>query len=204
MSRAHSPPGSDPASRSEPLSGEGQRTGSPAPQQRHQPVSYDNMFSDMLDVMEFESWWTERGPSGASIRRYMLILFFPGEGQFQVTVDDSKTPLTVKVVTRYGEPLHAYDLHVGAVIDVLGRPTTLMSASLRVITWLERHTRRLWRRLQALEERVNKFRPMPLHALDFGIYRRLKDPNAALGGMVPMRKILDAIRSLESELATFQ
>lgn len=158
----------------------------------------------MLDVMEFESWWTERGPSGTSVRRYMLILYFPAEAQFQVTVDDSKTPLSIKVVNRAGEPLHAYDLHVGAVIDVLGRPTTLMAASLRTVTWLEKHTRRLWKRKLLVEEKVNKFRPSPLHALDYGVYKRLRDPNAALGGMIPMRKILDVLHELEVELSQFQ
>lgn len=174
------------------------------PSSHQSAPSYDAMFPDMLDVMEFESWWTERSPGGGTHRRYMLILYFPTEAQFQVTVDDSKTPLSLKVVNRHGEPLHAYDLYVGAVIDVLGRPTTLMSASLRTITWLENHMKRLWKRKMSLEEKVNKFRPKPLHSLDSGIFRRLKESNPALGGTIPLRKILDVLRSLEGELSEYQ
>jgi hypothetical protein len=165
---------------------------------------YVDMFPEMLDVMEFESWWTERSANGGTVRRYLLVIYFPAEMQFQVTVDDSKTPLSLKVVNRYGEPLHAYDLYVGAVIDVLGRPTTLMSASLRTISWLEKNTRRLWKRKLQLEEKVNKFRPMPLHALENGPFRRLKDPNVALGGTIPIRKVVEVVRSLEGELSQFQ
>jgi hypothetical protein len=176
----------------------------PSQQQHSGSASYDGMFPDMLDVMEFESWWTERSPGGGTQRRYILILYFPSESQFQVTMDDSKTPLSLKVVNRYGEPLRAYDLYVGAVIDVLGRPTTLMSASLRTITWLEGHMKRLWKRKVALEEKVNKFRPTPLHALDNGIFRRLKESNPALGGTIPLRKILDVLRTLDDELSLYQ
>lgn len=166
--------------------------------------SLDYLFPEMLDVMEFESSWSERGTNGKAIRRYMLVLYFPAERQFQVTMDDSKTPLSLKVINRYGEPLHAYDLYVGAVLDILGRPTTLQSASLRTIQWLEGNTRRLWGKKMSLEEKVNKFRPMPLHALNAGVFKRLKDANVAHGGTIPNRKIAEVVQQLEAELSTFQ
>jgi hypothetical protein len=158
------------------------------------------LFPEMPDVLEFESWWTERNDK----RRYMLLMFFPLENQFQVVLDDSKTPLSVKVADRHGETLRAWDLHVGAVVDILGRPTTLMSASLKTIQWLDNCVKRLWKRKRQLEERVNKFRPMPQHALTYGKYKRLDESTAGLGGTIPMRKIAEAVHDLEKELAMYQ
>merc|ERR1711991_761497 len=75
-------------------------------------VAIKPLFAEIPEVMEFESWWNERG----GVKRYMSIVFIPAVGQFHVQCDDSKVPLTIAVSDRHGKPLQAWDLHVGATI----------------------------------------------------------------------------------------
>eukprot|EP00672_Neobodo_designis_P003580 CAMPEP_0174877646 /NCGR_PEP_ID=MMETSP1114-20130205/82260_1 /TAXON_ID=312471 /ORGANISM="Neobodo designis, Strain CCAP 1951/1" /LENGTH=179 /DNA_ID=CAMNT_0016113029 /DNA_START=48 /DNA_END=583 /DNA_ORIENTATION=+ len=155
-----------------------------------QPVAYDDdpevaavrsLFPDVPEALEFESWWNERG----GLKRYMSIVFIPAVGQFHVQVDDSKVPLTVAISDRRGRPLQAWDLYVGATVDILGRSTTLMAASMRTVQWIDDNARRLWKIKEALERRVNKFRPKSHTALDYGMFKplaRTKGGPATLGG----------------------
>lgn len=154
------------------------------------------------EAMEFEAWWTERG----GLKRYMTIVFLPAVGQFHVQCDDSKMPLTVAINNKRGEPLEAWDLHVGAVVDILGRQTTLMAASLATIHWLDENARRLWKIKEALERRANKFRPKSLCALDYGPFKRLASSkgSATLGGTVNLGLIAKTVNMLETELAQYQ
>lgn len=167
-------------------------------------AALDSLFPECLDTMEFESWWTERSKVGTLVRRNMLILYFTSEKQFQVVMDDSKVPLTVRVANRYGEPISCYDLHVGAVLDILGRQTTLMAASLRTQQWLDEYTKKMWARKLSVEERVNKFRPVPLHAMEEGVYRKLVKKEPIVGGKINVRKIAEIVLALEAELAEYQ
>ena len=51
----------------------------------------------------------------------------------------------------------ANELHVGAKLDVLGRPMTLRSASARTITWIDAEAKRLLKRREALCAQIGKF-----------------------------------------------
>ena len=162
-------------------------------------TAISGLIPEVPEVLEFESFWNERG-----IRRYMTLAFSTAEASFQVLLDDGKVPLTIKVSDRSGETLRAWDLHVGAVIDVLGRPTTLMAASLRTIQWLDKNTRRLWVLKTSLENRVNKFRPMPEYALCHGQFKKLREPSFVPGGTVNLHSIARVVCKISAELSMYQ
>ena len=183
---------------------DGQHHHQPAPAHDEDPeaAAVRSLFPDVPEALEFESWWNERG-----MKRYMSIVFIPAVGQFHVQVDDSKVPLTVAISDRRGRPLQAWDLHIGATIDILGRSTTLMAASMRTVQWIDGNARRLWKIKEALERRVDKFRPKSHAALDYGMFKplaRAKGGPATLGGNIHVGKIAQTVNDLETELAQFQ
>lgn len=55
-----------------------------------------------------------------------------------VTVDVDGVVVQLQVQTRLGVPLEPWDMHVGAVLDVLGRKVTLANCNLAVRTTLPR------------------------------------------------------------------
>jgi hypothetical protein len=171
---------------------------SPAP---HDDAAVVSLFPTVPDVLEFESWWTERQE-----KRYMLVLFFPALDQVQVLVDDSKVPITITVNDRAGRPLKAWDFYVGATIDILGRSTTLMTATMRTVTWVDGNARRLWKVKEAVETKLNKFRVTPHTALDYGMFKVLtaKRGSGCLGGVVNIGKLARTVNALEAELSEFQ
>jgi hypothetical protein len=160
------------------------------------------LFPETPEVLEFESSWTERNND----KRYMLILFFPQVNQFQILLDDSKVPLTISVENpRTGEPMKAWDLHVGAVIDVLGRSTTLMTCSMSTMIWLDDQARRLWKMKLALEQKLNKFRTKPKSDLSYGLFKKLDSAStSALGGIINVGSIARVVVQLEEELSRYQ
>jgi hypothetical protein len=56
--------------------------------------------------------------------------------------------------------LQPWDLYVGARLDVLGRPTTLMKASCETMTWLDRQAGLMMQRIKRLEADLAKFQPL--------------------------------------------
>jgi hypothetical protein len=177
------------------------------------------LFPDVPETLEFESWWNERPrqtSSGAAVepmhqpptRRFMLLRFFPATGQVEVQTDDAVVPMTIVVATRGGAPLRPWDLHVGVTIDVLGRSTTLHSANFRTMDWLDDNCRRLWRFKERIEARRNRFVSVPHIALDYGAYRLLVQPSngtkVTLGGRACPGKIARTIVAIQDELARFQ
>jgi hypothetical protein len=104
-----------------------------------------------LELLHFRSWWWSQDEQ---LRRYIDIYHHLATGSFQVVVDGTERVFTLSHLPalRSGRPLQGWDLHVGAKIDVLGRPTTLRQASLLTAQWLEAHRSRLravWQRLRA-------------------------------------------------------
>ena len=162
-------------------------------------ASLQGLFTPIPEVLEFESWWHER-----DLKRYMLILYFHSSGTFKVLVDDSKTPLTVHPMTRTSEPVRAWNLHVGGTVDILGRTTTLMSATMRTVSWLDENAKRLWKMKTTLEAELNKFRAQPKTALDFGSFKHMADNKVCYGGKIDIGRIADCVAALEMELSQYQ
>lgn len=112
-----------------------------------------------LAVLEFKSWWTEgiQGMEKGSRRRYMDLLFSCETGQFQVILDRSDKVYTLSHIEGKHGPLEAWDLFVGARVNVLGRTTTLMQASGLTLDWLDYHFKRLQRVSKALKKELRKY-----------------------------------------------
>ena len=91
--------------------------------------------------------------------------------------------------------LEAWDLHVGARLNVLGRPTTLMQANLLTAKWLDYHADRLTRVKLALGEHLRKYEtfevPMP------ATKRRAT-------GSVDLRLLLNQIDALQERLGQYR
>jgi len=142
--------------------------------------------ADIPEVMEFESWWNEEGPSrldhppgpGTAIRQLnaqtghgtkhtMTIFYFSIEQLFQIHIDDTPEPFTIAITRPDGSSLEPWDLYVGARLDVLGRPTTLMKASCETMTWLDRQAGLMMQRIKRLEADLAKFQPLSVCASSF-------------------------------------
>jgi hypothetical protein len=87
----------------------------------------------------------------------MDLLFSCETGQFQVILDRSDKVYTLSHIEGKHGPLEAWDLHVGARINVLGRTTTLMQASGPTLDWLDYHCQRLQRASKALKKELKKY-----------------------------------------------
>ena len=107
-------------------------------------------------ALQFRSWWNECGAFG-STRRVVDIKFNVAAGSFEVVIDGDDKVFTVShIIGRHG-PLEAWDLHVGAELDVLGRKTTLMQGSLATTEWIEAQAKRLLKLKARLEAELRKY-----------------------------------------------
>lgn len=96
----------------------------------------------------------------------MQICFFSESCVFEVKIDDSIVPLNIAVFDKEGRSLEAWDLFVGAVIDVLGKPTTLRKATLPTIDWLDKQARKIFREKLRLEVCISAA-VAPLSVVDY-------------------------------------
>lgn len=103
---------------------------------------------EQLETLQFFSWWQE-GTGRGMVRRSVEVRYLLRTREFQargsrcmcslarptrwrawctqVLIEGDDKMYTIShILGREGRPLEALDLHIGARIDVLGRPTTLM------------------------------------------------------------------------------
>jgi hypothetical protein len=95
-----------------------------------------------LEVLSFKSWWNEAGASGLT-KRNIDIYFNVESNNFQVVLDNADKIYTISHIQGQHGLLTAWDLHVNAKIDILGRKTTLMQANFATSEWLEAHADRM-------------------------------------------------------------
>lgn len=72
-------------------------------------------------------------------------------------ITDTEHSLMLTIEHADGTPVRAEELHVGAKLDVLGRPMTLRSASARTIEWIDAVAKRLLKRREGLCAQLTKF-----------------------------------------------
>ena len=105
-------------------------------------------------LMQFESWYQETSSvTGAKVRRSLTVEYDVRSAEFRVHIEGTPKTFTLSHVHgKYG-PLDHTDLHVGATVDLFGRPTTLLAPSLATGDWLQVEATRLWGlRTRLLEE----------------------------------------------------
>ena len=110
--------------------------------------------------MLFRAWF-EEGTAGrtSSVRRDVILEHFPQTGEFSVQVHGSNKRYVVPVIlSKKGLPLTHLDLFVGAVVDVLGRPTTLrQAANVSTSSWIEGEAKRLAVLTETLSAELRKY-----------------------------------------------
>jgi hypothetical protein len=155
-----------------------------------------------LGVLEFKSWWSEtvQGMKKGSNRRYMDLLFSCETGQFQVILDRSDKVYTLSHIEGKHGPLEAWDLYVGARINVLGRMTTLMQASGPTLDWLDYHCKRLQKASSSLKRELKKY------SMSFAREQSSLMSKSSKGGKgaVSLRKLLNDIDSLRTRLSDYR
>ena len=151
--------------------------------------------------MEFESWWSESGQ-----KRYMLILYYCSRDVFEVMVDDSTVPIKVAIFNRKNQPLKPWDLYVGAVLDMLGKPTTLMKAKQSTMEWIDSQAHRLWEKKKKLVSVLEKFATVPDLTPLSGVTVRKLDcaKSCALGGTVNLSKLATTVVYLQNEVKLYR
>jgi hypothetical protein len=124
-----------------------------------------------LTVMRFTSSFSDPlTPGGA--RRLVRVAFHLASEEFEVALvppvsaqcDKEQAAAQTLVYrvknlrTKHG-PASCWDLHVGAIVDLFGRPTTLTGCDAATRTWIETNARRLREVRAALASKLAKFTP---------------------------------------------
>jgi len=93
-----------------------------------------------------------------------------------------------------------WDLHVGARLNILGRPTTLMQANLFTTKWLDYQAARLGAIKEALEDQLRKYETIPILA----VFATKSSDKRKGGGSVDLRFLLNMIQGLIQRLARYR
>eukprot|EP00753_Platysulcus_tardus_P021313 PLAT8815.1.p1 GENE.PLAT8815.1~~PLAT8815.1.p1 ORF type:complete len:414 (-),score=146.69 PLAT8815.1:112-1353(-) len=153
-----------------------------------------------LEVLQFKSWWVVAAGARSSVRkRYVTLLLDIASGNARCVMPGGKYSYTLShLPDGGGGALQAWDLHVGAEVDVFGRRMTLMQASATTISWLTYHEKRLLRTEARLKKELRKFDPRFLSTL----------PPRRGGGKRPgqrsLRKLMDAVEVLHRKLHEYR
>ncbi|KAI9989170.1 hypothetical protein PInf_019309 [Phytophthora infestans] len=172
----------------------------------HKQTSMKNIAE--LEILCFHCWWKETSLQGETRQCRLRLYFSIPTRHFQVVLEDSPNVFTISHVAHAvtGVPLSVWDLHEGARIKVLGRPTTLRQASLLTRQWLEIHERRLRPVMEQLQKELAKYelRSHGRSAAAPPSGRILcADPHRSKSG-VSLRQLLDEIALLQTKLATYR
>ena len=100
------------------------------------------------------------------------------------------------------------ELHVGAKLDVLGRPMTLRSASAKTIGWIDSEAKRLLKRRENLCQQIAKFRDVPKALASVGFTQLYLNSKMApdtqvsppAGGKADLHRLHQEIKALEGLL----
>jgi len=127
-----------------------------------------------LKTLTFKSWWFEDREepslgSGTSVggglkKRYVTLTFDLHSKIFSIALEDGSSSGPVKfAITACNSVnedggLECWDLHVGARVQLLGKPTTLMQSNGATTEWLEHHASQLRKLKNGLEKQLEKYK----------------------------------------------
>ena len=163
-------------------------------------------------LFTFRSWWHEgaedpddksNGESvGGRVKKQLLTILFNLEARtFEIQLENDRSvglQGLSSLTARGGEPVECWDLHVGAKLNMLGKPTTLMWADQETMRWIDYHSRRLRRVKKALETHLRKYQTRPLtSAVTF-------EKGAPFSGGTSLRALIEQIRQLRDTLGGFR
>ena len=149
-----------------------------------------------LDVLTFNSWWYDGGK-----KHSVTVAFNIADQTFSLRLDNDRD-VTLhglsSVTAKHGMPVQCWDLHVGAKLNILGKPTTLLQADGATVAWLEHHASRLAREKEALVAALRKYQTRALPpAVTFA-------KGARQPGGTSLRSLLDQIAKLRAAVAVYR
>ncbi|POM74516.1 Hypothetical protein PHPALM_8515 [Phytophthora palmivora] len=161
-----------------------------------------------LEILCFHCWWKETSLLGETRQCRLRLYFSIPTRHFQVVLEDSPNVFTISHIAHAvtGNPLSVWDLHEGARLTILGRPTTLRQASLLTRQWLGVHERRLRPVMEQFKTELSKYelRSHGRSAVAPASGRIIcADPHRSRSG-VSLRQLLDEIALLQTKLATYR
>jgi len=124
----------------------------------------------------------------AQVRRELVLYHSTRTAGFRIAIVGSGKQYALSHINGKFGPLSMFDLHVGAKLVILGKPCTLMQASLETGDWLDgcaRHLRALKTRL--LGELDKYGRPCATKLLPSGRYPGVRGDGSKGGEYVPIR-----------------
>jgi hypothetical protein len=112
--------------------------------------------------LTFNAWFKEgsHGGRGSLIRRDLTLRYNTETGGFKICVQGSDSDFSVPHLCGYktGHPVDCYDLHTGAVLDCLGKPTTLMQAgNLATSSWVQGEAEHLTSLTRSISSELRKY-----------------------------------------------
>jgi len=108
----------------------------------------------MPRLLKFNSWWQEGNAVNGGLRRRDVVLIFDTlHNTIKLKLDDGDL-----YHCENSQSLTYWDLHVGAVVQCMGRATTLMvAASLETSKWYDIEFKRLMKIKSTLDNEIKKY-----------------------------------------------
>jgi hypothetical protein len=159
---------------------------------------------ETLEILCFTSWWTESALAGSK-KVYLQLYFSIPTRHLQITLDDADDVFTIShIVGSSGRIVSAWDLHVGARLQILGRWTTLMQPSLLTRQWLALHEKQFHTMKIELEKELLKYELQSGHTRKpLTGQLQCADPHKSVSG-VSLRKLLSEMDALKTRLAKYR
>jgi len=133
-------------------------------------AALDRRRADPAPVMPakllFYTWWQAesavpaaygRSGEGMGERKQLELRYHTAHDIFEVMDPTLKEPHYLRVQHADGSLVQPTELFVGAKIDVLGKPRTLMQASAETMAWIDAEGKRMLRAREALFAELSKF-----------------------------------------------
>eukprot|EP00297_Palpitomonas_bilix_P008896 CAMPEP_0113898414 /NCGR_PEP_ID=MMETSP0780_2-20120614/19361_1 /TAXON_ID=652834 /ORGANISM="Palpitomonas bilix" /LENGTH=537 /DNA_ID=CAMNT_0000890265 /DNA_START=213 /DNA_END=1823 /DNA_ORIENTATION=+ /assembly_acc=CAM_ASM_000599 len=118
------------------------------------PVALAKIKVPEVEFLTFFSWWSEEGK-----KRYLELEYDLAAKKFTLVADKLSIVENVPALNRRDEMLCGFDLHVGAKLNVLGKLTTLMQASIQTTEWQQAHYATIKLLAEVVERELKKYRP---------------------------------------------
>lgn len=135
------------------------------------------VIANRLQALTFWGWWYEDVESsdltlrvdgdsvvgGGLKKRYITVSYNLGRDRFSIKTDNDNQELfldnVLSVTLRSGGTVEVWDLHVGAVLDVMGKPVALNKASLATSLWIDYQSKKFKKLRDDLLAELKKYKP---------------------------------------------
>lgn len=126
-----------------------------------QEIKWLDKITSPPPLLEFRAWFNESSTTRSTIiRREVKVEYDARECQFTISIQGCDHIYKVNQIldrTNRQHALNHLDLHVGAVIDILGKSTTLKQANLVTSQWIENEAKHLERLITSISSEMRKY-----------------------------------------------